>query len=169
MEAMGMDPDQVSSCCKKPVNVGGDDDDVTRFYYCSACGKACDVAHGMAREGYQPEAEDSVETNQERIKRLFSELYDLAKRTWPPHLGKERRCQDCKKSFGVAENPDYDDVNFCQKCGKELEKTVRRYPYHWPHVHRLYAMLSYRANPKKKDWRTVVDATAGEFISMDRY
>jgi hypothetical protein len=32
-----------SSCCGKPVTVGGDDEDGTHYYICSECGSPCDV------------------------------------------------------------------------------------------------------------------------------
>lgn len=108
-------------------------------------------------------------SNQERIKKLFSELYDLAEKTWPPLTTKERHCAKCKKSYGICyESAEY-EVIFCQKCGDRLENVPKPRAYHWPHVHRLYCMMNYRSDSTKKDWTKVVDATEHEFHFMDRY
>lgn len=110
-----------------------------------------------------------MDKNLEHIKQLFSELYDLAEKTWPAYTTKERHCDKCKKTYGVNYESDEYDVIYCQKCGGKLEQVPKPREYHWPHVHRLYAMMNYRANSNKKDWKKVVDATDYEFHFMDRH
>lgn len=111
-----------------------------------------------------------MKQDNERIKALFAELYDLAEKIWPPKTSNTRHCAKCKKSYGIDYEQAKYEVSFCLKCGDALEDVVRPKEYHWPHIHRLHAMISYRGSgSKNKDWNKVVDATERQFISMDRY
>lgn len=108
-------------------------------------------------------------TRLDAIENLFDNLCEFAKEEWPAMSIQERHCAKCKRRWGLWSEHHKNDVLYCQKCGNKLENLKKPNEYSYPHVFRLYTMMSYKfgSKAKQKKWREIVRATEHEFAFLD--